>query len=157
MNQELAWHQSLGGCVLCWLATVDAQGQPHVSPKEVFAVFDLQHVVIAHIASPTSVKNVSQNPKVCVSLIDVFVQKGWKLLGRAQYVHSSDEVFDGYAKPLLRMAGDQFNIQGVFLVTVEQAHPIIAPSYRFYPDSTTESGQIESAMKAYGVRPVKLV
>jgi hypothetical protein len=55
------------------------------------------------------------------------------------------------------MAGDQFNIQGVFLVTVEQAHPIIAPSYRFYPDTTTEQAQIEAAMKAYGVRAVKLV
>jgi predicted pyridoxine 5'-phosphate oxidase superfamily flavin-nucleotide-binding protein len=157
VHQLDAWHQSLGDWVLCWLATVDAQGQPHVSPKEVFAVFEEQHVVIAHIASPTSVKNVLQNPKVCVSLIDIFVQKGWKLLGRAQYVHSSDEVFDGWAEPLLPMAGDQFNIQGVFLVTVEQAHPIIAPSYRFYPDTTTEQSQIEAAMKTYGVRPVKLV
>ena len=120
-------------------------------------MIDEEHLAIAHIASPTSVKNVLQNPKVCISLIDIFVQKGWKLLGHAQYVHSSDAVFHAYAKPLLPMAGDQFKIQGVFLVAVEQAHPIIAPSYRFHPDSTTESGQIESAMKAYGVRPVKLV
>ncbi len=151
MAQDSAWHQTLGGCVLCWLATVDALGQPNVSPKEVFAVIDEEHLVIAHIASPTSVKNVLQNPKVCISLIDIFVQKGWKLLGRAKYVHSSDEVFHAYAKPLLPMAGDQFKIQGVFLVAVEQAHPIIAPSYRFYPDTTTEQAQIEAAMKTYGV------
>ena len=55
------------------------------------------------------------------------------------------------------MAGDQFNIQGVLVVTVGQAQPIIAPSYRFYPDTTTEQAQIEAAMKTYGVRPVKLV
>ena len=55
------------------------------------------------------------------------------------------------------MVGVQFKIQGVMVVEVVQAHTILAPSYRFYPDSTTESGQIESAMKAYGVRPVKLV
>ena len=151
MHQVDAWHQSLGDWVLCWLATVDAQGQPHVSPNEVFAVFDEQHVVIAHIASPTSVRNIQQNPKVCVSLIDIFVQKGWKLLGHAQYVHSSDAVFHAYAKPLLPMAGDQFKIQGVVLVAVEQAHPIIAPSYRFYPDTTTVQAQIEAAMKIYGV------
>ena len=137
--------------MLCWLATVDAQDQPNVSPKEVFAALDEQHLVIAHIASPTSVKNVLQNPKVCISLIDIFVQKGWKLLGRAQYVHSSDDVFDGYAKPLFPMAGDQYKIQGVLVVTVGQAQPIIAPSYRFYPDITTEQAQIEAAMKTYGV------
>ena len=149
-----AWHQTLDGCVLCWLATADAEGQPNVSPKEVFAVVDERHLVIANIASPISVRNIQQNPKVCVSLIDIFVQKGWKLMGHAQYVNAHDEAFHAHAKPLLPMAGDQFKIQGVFLVAVEQAHPIIAPSYRFYPDSTTELGQIEAAMKTYGVRPV---
>jgi len=152
-----AWHQTLGGCVLCWLATADAEGQPNVSPKEVFAVVDERHLVIAHIASPISVRNIQQNPKVCVSLIDIFVQKGWKLIGHAQYVNARDEAFHAHAKPLLAMVGDQFKIQGVFVVTVGQAQPIIAPSYRFYPDSTTESGQIQAAMKTYGVRPVKLI
>ena len=52
------------------------------------------------------------------------------------------------------MVGDQFNSQGVMVVEVVQAHSIVAPSYRFYPDSTTELGQIEASMKAYGVRPV---
>ena len=137
-----AWHQTLGGCVLCWLATADAEGQPNVSPKEVFAVVDERHLVIAHIASPISVRNIQQNPKVCVSLIDIFVQKGWKLMGHAQYVNARDDAFHAHAKPLLPMAGDQFKIQGVFLLAVEQAHPIIAPSYRFYPDTTTEQAQI---------------
>jgi ribosomal-protein-alanine N-acetyltransferase len=41
--------------VLCWLATVDGNGQPNVSPKEIFAVFDTEHLVVANIASPTSV------------------------------------------------------------------------------------------------------
>ena len=147
-----AWHQTLDGCVLCWLATADAEGQPNVSPKEVFAVVDEQHVVIAHIASPISVRNIQQNPKVCVSLIDIFVQKGWKLIGTAQYVNARDEAFHDHAKPLIGMAGDKFNIQGVMVVQVMQAHPILAPSYHFYPVSTTESAQIEAAMKAYGVR-----
>ena len=151
MAQDSAWHQTLGSCVLCWLATTDADGQPNVSPKEVFAVVDEHLLVIAHIASPISVRNIQQNPKVCVSLIDIFVQKGWKLMGHAQYVNAREEAFHAHAKPLLAMAGDQFKIQGVMVVEVVQAHPIVAPSYRFYPDSTTESGQIEAAMKVYGV------
>ena len=137
--------------MLCWLATADAEGQPNVSPKEVFAVVDEQHLVIAHIASPISVRNIQQNPKVCVSLIDIFVQKGWKLMGHAQYVNARDEAFHAHAKPLLAMVGDLFKIQGVMVVEVVQAHPIVAPSYRFYPNSTTESGQMQAAMKVYGV------
>jgi predicted pyridoxine 5'-phosphate oxidase superfamily flavin-nucleotide-binding protein len=65
--------------VLCWLATVDENGQPNVSPKEIFAVFDSEHLVIANIASPMSVRNIGVNPRVCVSFIDVFVQKGFKV------------------------------------------------------------------------------
>jgi hypothetical protein len=29
----------------------------------------------------------------------------------------------------------------------------VAPSYRFYPDETTEASQVESAMRAYKVHP----
>jgi hypothetical protein len=69
-------------------------------------------------------------------------------------VNASDEAFHAYAKPLLAMVGDKFKIQAVLMVSVEQAHPILAPSYRFYPDSTTEEGQKDTAMKTYGVRPI---
>jgi len=37
--------------VLCWLATVDAEGQPNVSPKEIWAIADDAHVVVANIAT----------------------------------------------------------------------------------------------------------
>ena len=51
--------------MLCWLATVDARGQPHVSPQEVWAIPDGQHVVITHIThithitSPVSARNIA--------------------------------------------------------------------------------------------------
>ena len=55
--------------VLCWLATVDSDGQPNVSPKEVWAIVDDWHVVVAHIASPMSVRNIMQQtaglPEFC--------------------------------------------------------------------------------------------
>lgn len=34
--------------VLCWLATADASGQPNVSPKEIFAILDDEHIVGAN-------------------------------------------------------------------------------------------------------------
>lgn len=66
--------------VLCWFATVDASGQPNVSPKEIFAVLDSEHIVVANIASPGSARNMRANAKVCLSFIDVFAQKGYKEL-----------------------------------------------------------------------------
>jgi predicted pyridoxine 5'-phosphate oxidase superfamily flavin-nucleotide-binding protein len=141
--------------VLCWLATVDAEGQPNVSPKEVWAIADEQHVVVAHIASPISARNIAQHPQVCLSFVDVFVQKGFKLLGRAREVLADDPEFATWAKPLLAMVGQRFTIQSVLVIQVQSVAAIVAPSYRFYPDDTTEASQVASAMRAYNVQAVE--
>ncbi len=138
--------------VLCWLATVDADGQPNVSPKEVWAIVDDEHVVVAHIASPLSARNIAQQPLVCLSFVDVFVQKGFKLKGNAHAVCADEPAFSHWAAPLLAMVGQRFVIQSVIVIRITSVAPIVAPSYRFYPQVTTESSQIASAMKAYGVQ-----
>lgn len=141
--------------VLCWLATVDANGQPNVSPKEVWAIADDQHAVIAHIASPVSVRNIAQKPQVCLSFVDVFVQKGFKLMGTAHEVRADDPAFTRWATPLLATVGQRFVIQSVLVIRVTSVVPILAPSYRFYPNETTEASQMASAMLTYGVQVAK--
>jgi predicted pyridoxine 5'-phosphate oxidase superfamily flavin-nucleotide-binding protein len=143
------------GSVLCWLATADADGQPNVSPKEVWAIADEQHVVVAHIASPISARNISQNPQVCLSFVDVFVQKGFKLIGTAREVQANDAEFTDWAETLLAMVGRRFTIQSVLVVHVQSVAAIVAPSYRFYPHDTTEASQVASAMRTYNVQAVK--
>lgn len=138
--------------VLCWLATADAQGVPNVSPKEIFAVFDDQHLVIANIASPQSAANIAANPQVCVSLVDVFVQKGFKLTGTAQNVAADAPAFAHWAAPVLQKAGPRFPVRSVFVVKVLATASILAPSYWLHPQETTERQQIEGAYRAYGVR-----
>lgn len=139
--------------VLCWLATADAKGQPNVSPKEVFALFDPNHLVIANIASPGSVRNLWDNPRVCVSFIDIFVQKGFKIVGTARNVHWDEAGFDQWSAPLVALAGPRFPIHSVIVVEALAIETILAPSYRLHAAETTEQGQIQSAMCRYGVQP----
>jgi predicted pyridoxine 5'-phosphate oxidase superfamily flavin-nucleotide-binding protein len=139
--------------VLCWLATADAEGQPNVSPKEVWAIADDQHVVVAHIASPVSTRNIAHRPHVCLSFVDVFVQKGFKLKGTAHEVRAENPAFAAWAAPLLAMVGQRFVIHSVLVIRVKSVAAIMAPSYCFYPEETTEASQIASAMKAYNVNP----
>ncbi|OGB75530.1 MAG: flavin-nucleotide-binding protein [Burkholderiales bacterium RIFOXYC12_FULL_60_6] len=145
--------QSANRSVLCWLATVDVYGQPNVSPKEIFAVFDSKHLVIANIASPTSVRNIGSHPRVCVSFVDVFVQKGFKVFGTARNVLRQDDGFSGWSAPLEAKAGPRFAIHSVLVIRASAVEPILAPSYRLYAAETTEQGQVESAMRTYGVLP----
>lgn len=142
-----------GRSVLCWLATVDEAGQPNVSPKEIFAVHDSSHLVVANIASPTSVRNIKINPRVCVSFIDVFIQKGFKVVGTARNVSRKEDDYPRWAAQLEAMAGPRFPIHSVLVIQAVSVEPILAPSYRLYPAETTEQLQAASAMRAYGVRP----
>lgn len=141
--------------VLCWLATVNAEGQPNVSPKEVWAIADDRHVVVAHIASPVSARNISQHSPVCLSFVDVFVQKGFKLVGMAHEVGPNEPDFPVWAAPLLAMVGQRFIIQSVLVVQVKSVSTIVAPSYRFYPNETTEASQVASGMRTYNVQAVE--
>ena len=122
------------------------------TPKEVFTALDDQYLLIAHIASPISVQNIRRNPNVCVSFIDVFKQKGYKLKGQARVQERDDAGFSERHALLYKLAGDRFPIKGVIEVKVTETAPIAAPSYYLYPQ-TTETSQIESAMRNYGVHP----
>ncbi len=147
-----AVHAAARRSVLCWLATVDAQGQPNVSPKEVWAIADDQHVVVANIASPVTARNIAQQPKVCLSFVDVLVQKGFKLQGTARTVLPDDPDYSKWAAPLLVMTGDRFVVRSVLLMAVQTAQPIVAPSYWMYPETTTEAAQAAAARLAYGLK-----
>lgn len=137
--------------VLCWLATGDKNGQPNVSPKEVYAVLDSEHIVVANIASPKSAKNIRTNQQVCLSFIDVFVQKGFKIIGFAKEIKPSASDYSRWAAPLLEITGNRYPIHSVFVITASAVESIVAPSYRLYPSETTEESQIQSALQAYGV------
>jgi len=136
--------------VLCWLATVDADGAPNVSPKEVFCAHGSQMVLIANIASPTSVRNIEVEPRVCVSFVDVFVQKGYKLKGTAKLIRPQDARYPDLEPPLLQITKGLFPIRSIIAIQVSTVAPIVAPSYRLIA-GTTETSQIEGAMRTYGI------
>ena len=145
--QEIA-----GRSILCWLATADEKGQANVSPKEVWAIVDDQHIVVANIASPCSAHNISVNSLVCLSFIDIFVQKGFKVMGTATECKPCSPGYAKWAEPLNAMVADRFPIHSVFVIRADAVQPIIAPSYILFPSETTESSQVRAAMQTYGVR-----
>jgi hypothetical protein len=137
--------------VLCWLATCDKHQIPNVSPKEIFTYKDDHTLLIANLASPKSIQNIGDNKNVCVSFIDIFVQKGFKINGVAQIINKEDESFMSFVKPLTDLFTDQFPIQSVIVVKVTNVEKIVAPSYWLYKE-TTEASQIDSAMKTYQLK-----
>ena len=147
---DAEFHRLMQSSVLCWLATVDGAGQPNVSPKQVFAAIGDRHLVIANIASPGSVRNVMAGSRACASFIDIFVQKGYKVSGPAQYIRRDSTQFASWGDRLVRMAGPRFSVHGVIVVEAECVESIVAPSYRLDP-GLSEAAQAASALKTYHI------
>ena len=143
--------QKIESSVLCWLATSSIDHHPNVSPKEIFTHYNNDSIIIANIASPGSAKNINQNPYACVSFIDIFTQKGFKIAGRAMVLHPDDDGYQEMETLLIKMTAGKFPFQSIFRIMCDQVRPIIAPRYRLFPE-TTEHDQIRSAMETYGVR-----
>lgn len=142
--------QSIDKSVLCWLATVSTDNAPNVSPKEVFKAWENNQLIIANIASPQSVRNIKANPAVCVSMIDIFIQKGYKLQGKAGIVTPKMDNFEGMEAALLEITKGQFPFRSIIQIRVDKISPIIAPSYFLFPE-ISEQDQIENAKKTYGI------
>lgn len=150
MNETM--QAELDRSVLCWLATAAADGTPNVSPKEIFAGFGREAIVIADIVSPVSVRNIRANPKVCVSFIDVFRQRGFKASGIARIIAPDEDDFGRCGAELLEKAGSDFPIRHVILMSIQHVARIKAPSYLLLPDRT-EGERMREAYHAYGVHP----
>ncbi len=141
---------SIDKSVLCWLATSSKDNIPNVSPKEIFQYYQSDKIIIANIASPQTVKNIKANKKVCISFIDILVQKGFQIKGTAEIIEDTHPEFAEMEKVLLEMTGGNFPFKTITEITIEKVKPILAPRYLLYPE-TTEADQVKSAKKTYGL------
>lgn len=141
---------SIKSSVLCWLATIDKEGSPNVSPKEIFTNYN-NKLIIANIASPLSEKNIFSNDKVCVSFIDVIEQKGFKIKGHAKVVNYKDTLYSNYSDILGEFTMGKYKILSIFEVTPKSIKPILAPSYMVYPDQELDDKR-RGALKAYRIK-----
>jgi len=137
--------------VLCWLATTDKDGMPNVSPKEIFTCWRNEFIIIANIASPGSLRNIKENGSVCVSFIDVLVQKGYKVKGNAEIVQDGHSSYEKMKAELEKMTLGKYPFMQVFAVKVKQVESIEAPSYFLFPE-ISEQERIKQAKKQYGMQ-----
>lgn len=139
--------------VLCWLATVDSDMQPNVSPKEMFLYDGHSNCYIANIASPKSRSNILINNKVCVSMVDIFKQVGVQIKGVASILNSTSDEYKSKIIAFESKFGKKFTIHSIIHVAVESKKEILAPSYQFC-SHTTSYDMIEEAVKSYHVKEV---
>jgi len=82
-----------------WVATASKSGEPNVTPKGTLKLLDDQHVIFADLFSLKTRRNLQENPRVAVTVIDPSQGKGYQLKGTAELL-TAGPLFEEMAKQL---------------------------------------------------------
>lgn len=99
-----------------FVATASKSGKPNVSPKGSLRVIDDEHVAFAEIASPKTIANLKENPRIAVIVLDPATWAGCRLAGTAEIVESGNlmETFRSQFEPL------KMKVRSVVRIKIEE-------------------------------------
>lgn len=130
--QRVVREQSLG-----FVATVQPDGTPALSPKGTTSVWDAGHLAFLHLYSPNTVDNLRHNPNVEINVVDPIVRKGYRFTGRGRVVDSGaeyEQILDWFTA---QRGGDyRARAKAGVLVAVISAEALTSPAY---DDGSTEA------------------
>ena len=112
---------------LSFVATVNPDGTPNLSPKGSARVWDDDHLLFADIRSPNTIRNLEQRPATEINVVDPVSRKGYRFRGIAEVLRSG-VVYDR-ALAYLRARGVEAPIKAIVMVRVNQASAVISPAY----------------------------
>ncbi|HLN14499.1 MAG TPA: pyridoxamine 5'-phosphate oxidase family protein [bacterium] len=117
---------------LGFAATVCPDGTPNLSPKGTTRVWDDDHLVFANICSPGTVANLRANPAIEINVVDAAVRKGYRFKGTATVLTAGplyERIMEAYRTEYGLEPEFYRRIDGVVLIAVERAAPLISPAY----------------------------
>ena len=84
---------------LAWVDTASREGEPNCTPKGSLKLVDENHVLFADLFSLKTRKNLLENSKVAVTVVDAATAKGYQLKGIAEII-TSGPLFEDTSKQL---------------------------------------------------------
>lgn len=104
---------------IAYVATVDRNGAPNVSPKSTFSILDDETFVFAEIMSSRSRENLLNNPKIAIYFYCEEKNIGCQIKGETEMINSG-QLFDEMIEAL-----SYFDRKANYVVKVkvEEIHP----------------------------------
>ncbi|OBF33670.1 pyridoxamine 5'-phosphate oxidase [Mycobacterium sp. ACS1612] len=116
---------------LGFVATVNPDGSPNLSPKASLRVYDDNHIAFMDIASPGTVANLSLNPRIEIAVVDFLRRRGYRFSGSAELHQPGSAVHTWLHEWLLELNGPGYPAKQAVLVNVEIVRPILSPAYTY--------------------------
>ena len=123
---------------LCFVATVNPDGTPNLSPKGSIRVWDDQHLLFGDIRSPVTIRNLENAPAIEINVVDPISRKGYRFRGTAEILRTGTR-YD-QAAAFLKQSGVSGAFGAVVSVLVEAVSPVVSPAY--------DSGASEAEVRA---------
>jgi predicted pyridoxine 5'-phosphate oxidase superfamily flavin-nucleotide-binding protein len=114
---------------LGFVASVNKDGTPNLSPKGTFVVINDRQLVFGHIRSPGTVGNIAERPTIEVNFLDVLSRKAVRVRGQAQMFSRSAPESPPLFAALSNWKGYTDIMKAVVRVDVEKASLILSPAY----------------------------
>lgn len=124
--------------MLCFVATVNEDGTPNLSPKSSLRVYDDNHLLFANMASPNTINNLDRNPSTEINCVDVFSRRGYRFKGTASIHSGKDPIFLALKSDVAVEHGDSIPVYNGCLVKILSATPLLSPAYTFVEGVTEE-------------------
>ncbi len=129
---------------LGFVATVNADGSPNLSPKGTMQVLDDEHIIFADIRSPGTMANLARHPVLEINFVDPFSRKGYRFKGTARVVGKQTPEFAQLAaRYQASMLSDRY--RAFVVVRVTQAAALVSPAY----DAGASESVLRNQYRAY--------
>jgi hypothetical protein len=114
---------------LGFVASVNRDGTPNLSPKGTFVALNDKQLVFGHIRSPGTMGNIAERPVIEINFLDVLSRKAVRIRGRAFMFRASAPEFADLFAALSGWKGYTEMMKAVVRVDIESASLILSPAY----------------------------
>ncbi len=140
--------------ILSFVATVNADGTPNLSPKASLTVWE-GALYFADIASPRTILNLKRNPAIEINVVDIFQRRGYRFAGRAVILSPGDGAYLAIADWVRATNGPEYPVDHVVKVEVTSVTPLLSPAHVFADPPRSQDEISATYHQKYGVRPVR--
>ena len=112
---------------LGFVATVNSDGKPNISPKGTIIGWSSETLAFADIRSPDTIENLQNNPNLEINVIDPLLRKGYLFTGTARILNDGamyEEIFQHF-----RNKGIKSPINSIVLVDISNIYEVTSPLY----------------------------
>ncbi|MFN7120054.1 MAG: pyridoxamine 5'-phosphate oxidase family protein [Saprospiraceae bacterium] len=114
-----------------YVATVNADGTPNLSPKGTLTALDASQLVFANIASPNTMENIQRGSKAEVNVLDIFSRRGYRFRCHLQIFDYQQQMFEKLLKFYLEIELDlsPYPVEAFVLLQIESWSELRSPAY----------------------------